>query len=81
MLKVIEVNTVAEMETKSLYFLTKGFVLLDKSERKIVLRKDKELNPILVALGFLFFVIPLIIYLLIHWLRDKIHIVEIRVKG
>ena len=80
MLKIIEVNTAAEMETKSLYYLTKGFFLLDKSERKIVLRKDKELNPILVALGFLFFVIPLIIYLLIHWLRDKIHIVEIRVK-
>jgi hypothetical protein len=80
MLKIIEVNTAAEMETKSLYYLTKGFFLLDKSERKIVLRKDKELNPILVALGFIFFVIPLIIYLLIHWLRDKIHIVEIRVK-
>ncbi len=80
MLKVIEVNSTADMETKSLYYLTKEFFLLEKSERKIVLRKEKELNPILVALGFLFFVLPLIIYLLFHWLRDKIHIVEIRVK-
>jgi len=72
------VASFAELETKCLYFQTKGFDLIEKNQTKAVLRKDKELNPILVALGFLFFIIPLFIHLIYHGTRDKIHIVEIK---
>ena len=58
-------------------YLAKGFVVASSTAEKVVLQKKKEFKALWAVLGFLFCVLPLIIYIIVYVTQPDVEIVEL----
>ena len=64
-------------ETAVLSYLAKGYVVANKRPGRITLQKAKAFNVLWALLGFLFCVLPLLIYMIWFSMQPDVSIVEI----
>jgi len=76
---VVQVPSVADMESTILGYLAKGFVVANKTSKSATLQKKKEFSILWAVIGLILCVIPLLIYLVIYAMQPDVEIVEITV--
>ncbi len=75
--QVITVRSKSEMEQRVNQYLVNGYTVAGQSSDSTILRKPKEFNIFLGALGFFLCVIGFFVYLLIYSMQ-KDRVIEIR---
>lgn len=73
----LTVATVAEMEQALTGYLAQGFTIVNKTPTSTTLQKKKEFSALWAVIGFLFCVLPLVIYLIVYSSKPDVEIVEI----
>ena len=77
----VQVPTTEEMESATLTYLAKGFVVANKTRTSVTLQKKKEFSTLWAVIGFLLCLLPLLIYLVVYSSKPDVEIVEISVIG
>lgn len=75
--KQVTVNSKEALSLATTTYLAKGFVVASSTAEKVVLQKKKEFKALWAVLGFLFCVLPLIIYIIVYVTQPDVEIVEL----
>lgn len=79
--KQVIVNSKEALTFTTTSYLAKGFVVANSTDTKVVMQKKKEFKVLWAIIGFLFCVVPLIVYIIIYSTQPDVEIVEISVAG
>jgi hypothetical protein len=77
--QMIEVGNAQEMENAISSFVMQGYVIANKTVGSATMVKSKQFNIIWAVIGFVFCLLPLIIYLIVY-AGEKDKVAEIRVR-
>ncbi len=76
---MVYVGSVNEMENKTTYYISQGYIVANRNSDSVILTKRKQFSILMAIIGFFLAVFPLIIYIIIYLFQsDKM--VEIRVS-
>lgn len=77
--KQITVESKEALQLAQTTYLAKGFVVASSSAEKVVMQKKKEFKILWAVLGFLFCLLPLLIYIIVYATQPDVEIVEITI--
>jgi hypothetical protein len=77
--KQVTVNSKEALNLATTTYLAKGFVVASSTPEKVVLQKKKEFKILWAVLGFLFCLLPLLIYIVVYATQPDVEIVEISI--
>jgi len=67
--KLVQVTTKGEYQSKVASYLSKGYVIVDKTEKSTTLQRMTRFNGIIFFLGLLFLVVGALLYLMYYFVQ------------
>ena len=77
--KQVTVDSKESLQFTTTTYLAKGFVVANSTPDKVVMQKRKEFKALWAVIGFIFCVVPLVVYIIVYAIQPDVEIVEIRI--
>jgi hypothetical protein len=77
----VTVSSAQEVESTITNYLAQGFVVANRTPTIVTLQKKKEFSILWAVIGFIFCVLPLVIYLIVYVTKPNVEIVEISIQS
>lgn len=78
--EIINVADQQALDSAVTTYISKGFIVANRTTDSVVMFKKKEFSILLAVIGFLFAVLPLVIYIIIYMCKSD-QMVELRIKA
>ncbi len=76
-IRQVVVASTEDMESTITTYLNKGYVIGNRTAKKVSLQKEKKFSVMWAVIGFLFCGLPLIIYLIYYATQPDVQVVEL----
>lgn len=78
--QIVNVADQQALDSAVTTYISKGFIVANRTTDSVIMFKKKEFSILLAVIGFLFVVLPLIIYIIIYMCKSD-QMVELRIKA
>lgn len=77
---IINVADQQALDSAVTTYISKGFIVANRTTKSVVMFKKKEFSILMAVIGFLFMMLPCLIYI-IYYMCKSDQMVELRING